>query len=234
MRISGDWPGVVTIRGGWGKAVARPWNHDLLHGYVRLERGGAAFLQRASEHVLACGADLVASPPLPEGAERRWRVAGFAPFLELDLYRRTLVGSRPPTQPGVMEALPDFEALAEVDRLAFAPFWRSTVDGLRESYRSTVRRTLFLTGPGPRPEGFAIVGLSGLTAYLQRIAVLPACQGRGSGTRLILAAVRWAAQRGAAAMLLNTPPANEAAAALYRSSGFHRLPNRLRVLRYDG
>ena len=75
---------------------------------------------------------------------------------------------------------------------------------------------------------------SGVTAYLQRIAVSPAHRGRGWGSRLILAAIRWAARHGAASILLNTPPANRPAAALYRSAGFHRLPDRLRVLRYPG
>lgn len=233
MKISGDWPGAITIRDRWAKATARPWNSDLPYGYLRLDRGGAGFLRVATGHVLACGVELVASPPLLDGAAEVWVRAGFLPFLDLHLYRRNLIGAIPPVQEGVQQAPPDFEALADIDRRSFGPLWRSTPTALHESYRATIRRTVLVTCTGRRPEGFAIVGSSGVTAYLQRIAVSPSHRGRGCGSRLILAAVRWAARHGAASMLLNTPPANQAAAALYRSAGFSRLPDRLRILRYQ-
>ena len=129
------------------------------------------------------------------------------------------------------ETAPDFQVLADLDKRSFDPLWRSTATGLRESYRATLRRTVLVT-PGGHPHGFAIVGCSGVTAYLQRIAVSPSRRGRGLGSRLIFAAIRWAVHHGAASMLLNTPPANRAAAALYGSTGFRRLPDRLAVLRF--
>ena len=232
MKVHGDWPGVITIRDGWAKATARPWNADLPYGYLRLERGGAGFLRAATGHVLGYGVELVASPPLLDSAAPAWVQAGFFPFLNLHLYRRSLIGAIPPGRHGVRQEPPDFDALAEIDRRSFGPLWRSTASGLRESYRATLQRTVLVTRAGEDPEGFAIVGASGLTAYLQRIAVSPAHQGRGWGSRLIVGALRWAARHGAASILLNTPPANRAAAAFYRSAGFHRLPDRLRVLRY--
>ena len=232
MRVGGDWPGVVTIRDGWRKAAARPWNADLPYAYLRIERGGAGFLRSATGHVLTYGVDLVASPPLLDGAARTWESAGYLPFLDLHLYRRSLIGSIPPVQTDVQETRPDFEALEDIDRRSFGPLWRSTPTALQESYGATIRKAILVTRAGPRPEGFAIVGCSGVTAYLQRIAVSPSHRGRGWGSRLLLASVRWATRHGAASMLLNTPPANRAAAALYRSAGFHRLPDRLRILRY--
>jgi len=169
---------------------------------------------------------------LLNSAADTWLKVGYLPFQDLHLYRRSLIGSLPPEQPGIQEAAPDFDALGEIDRASFEPLWRSTPTALRESYRSTIRRAALATPSGPSPEGFAIVGCSGVTAYLQRIAVAPPHRGRGRGTNLVAAALRWAARHGAAAMLLNTPPANQAGAALYRSTGFRRLPDRLRVLRY--
>ena len=231
MKVSGDWPGIVTIRDRWAKATARPWNSDLPYGYLRLDRGGAGFLRAATEHVLAYGVDLVASPPLLDGAAEAWVEAGFLPFLDLHLYRRSLIGAIPPVQEGVQQTSPDFDALAAIDRRSFGPLWRSTPSVLQDSYRATIQRAVLVTCTDQRPEGFAIVGVAGVTAYLQRIAVSPSHRGRGWGTRLILTAVRWAARHGAASMLLNTPPANQAATALYRSAGFNRLPDRLRVLR---
>ena len=232
MKISGSWPERVTMRDHWGKATARPWNDDLPYGYLRLERGGARFLRKASEHVLPYGVQMVASPPLLGSSTAPWAEAGYRHFQDLHLYRRTLIGSVPPTQPGIRETQPDFEMLADVDQRSFDRLWRSTPTGLRESYRATLRRAVLVTPGGPPPNGFAIVGCSGVTAYLQRIAVSPSQRGRGWGSRLTLAAVRWAVHHGAASMLLNTPPANRGAAALYGSTGFRRLPDRLVVLRY--
>ena len=232
MKVSGDWPGPVTIRQSWAKATARPWNSDLPYGYLRLERGGARFLRAATGHVLAYGVELVASQPLLNSAADPWRQVGYRPFLELHMYRRSLIGSMPPEAPGIREGPPDFEMLAEVDRRSFSPLWRNGQTALRESYGSTIRRTVIVTSGASPPEGFAIVGCSGVTSYLQRIAVSPSHRRRGWGTRLTLAAIRWAARHGAAAMLLNTAPNNRAAAALYRATGFRRLPDRLAVLRY--
>ena len=234
MKVTGSWPERVTIRDHWGKATARPWNGDLPYGYLRLERGGARFLRKASRHVLSYGVDLVASPPLMgRGAAANWEEAGYSHFQDLHLYRRNLVGPVPAAQPGILAAAPDFEVLADVDSRSFDPLWRTTPLGLRESYRATLRRAVLVTPGDPSPNGFAIVGCSGVTAFLQRIAVSPRHQRRGWGSRLTLAAVRWAVRHGAATMLLNTPPANRGAAALYVSTGFRRLPDRLVVLRYD-
>ena len=232
MRVSGSWPERVTLRDHLGKATARPWNGDLPYGYLRLERGRARFLRKASRHVLSYGVDLVASPPLLGSATAPWAEAGYSHFQDLHLYRRSLIGSVPADQPGILEVPPDYEVLADVDDRSFDPLWRTTPLGLRESYRATLRRAVFVTRGEPTPYGFAIVGCSGVTAYLQRIAVTPSHRGRGWGGRLTLAAIRWAVRHGAATMLLNTPPANRGAAALYRSTGFHRLPDRLVVLRY--
>lgn len=232
MKVSGSWPERVTVRDSWGKATARPWNGDLPYGYIRLDRGGARFLRKVSRHVLSYGVDLVASPPLIGSATATWAEAGYSHFQDLHLYRRSLVGLVPPAQPGILEAPPDFEVIADVDRRSFDPLWRSTPLGLRESYRATLRRAVLVIPGDPSPDGFAIVGCSGVTAYLQRIAVSPSRRGRGWGRRLTLAAVRWAVRHGAATMLLNTPPANRAAAALYGSTGFRRLPDRLLVLRF--
>ena len=232
MKISGDWPGPITIRHSWAKATARPWNSDLPYGYLRLERGGARFLRAATSHVLTYGVELVASHPLLDSTAGPWVEVGYLPFLDLHMYRRSLIGSIPPEQPGIQEAPPDFEVLAEVDQASFGPLWRNTPTALRESYRSTILRAVLVTPAGTLPEGFAIVGCSGVTAYLQRVAVSPSHRRRGWGTRLTHAAIRWAARHGAAAMLLNTAPNNRAAATLYQSTGFRRLPDRLRVLRY--
>lgn len=233
MKINGAWPDPITINHRWAKATARPWNSDLPYGYLSLERGGSQFLVEATRHVLSQGVELVASPPLLDTDARRWERAGYRPFLDLHLYRRGLIGFNPPRPEGVEEVRPDFRVLAEVDRISFRPLWRSSEAGLRDSRRVTTRGAVLVTRSADPPIGFAIVGCSGITSYLQRIAVAPEHRGRGWGERLVRASIRWAVRHGAASMLLNTPTDNRAAAGLYRSFGFKRLPDRLRVLRHE-
>lgn len=231
MRTKGTWPGPITIAARWAKASARPWNSDLPYGYLSLERGGARFLLDATRLVLSYEVELVASPPLPDAESARWEHVGYRPFLDLHLYRRSLIGSHPPPPDGIQEVEPDYQTLADLDRLSFRPLWRSNEAGLRGSRGATSRGAVLVTEGAPK--GFAIVGCSGITSYLQRIAVAPSHRGRGWGSRLMQASICWAVRHGAASMLLNTPPANEDAARLYRSAGFARLPDRLRVLRYQ-
>ena len=235
MRLteSGEWPDEITIKASWGKAHGRPWNADLPYGYVRLIRGSSAFLRGAAEQVLGHGVELVASPPLaPNGSDATWLKAGFEPFLHLHLYRRSLVGQQPDNEPLIEEAKADFDVLAPLDRLAFDPLWRMDLVGLRESYRSADRSTVLTAQSQNDIVGYAIVGVAGITGYLQRIAVHPSHGRQGHGRRLVRTAIRWAANHGAATMVLNTQPENSGSAALYRSEGFARIPGDLRVLKY--
>ncbi len=233
MKVKGTWPGPVTIAGPWAKATARPWNSDLPYGHLNLERGGVRFLAAATRQVMSYQVELVASPPLLDTEAARWERAHYRPFLDLHMYRRSLIGPHPPSPEGVREVKPDYRSLAEVDRISFDPLWRTDDAGLRASRGATSRGTVLVAEVKGSPIGFAIVGCSGITSYLQRIAVAPAHRGRGWGSRLVQASVSWAVRHGAVSMVLNTPPANDGAAQLYRSAGFARLPNRLRVFHYQ-
>lgn len=232
MTVTGRWPDDVTIRSSWSKAKARSWNADVPYGYMRLIRGSSAFLRSAAHQILDYGVEVVASPPLGPGPDAAWVKAGFEPFLALHLYRRSLVGDLPGRPSEVETASPGFDRLHSIDRAAFDEVWRMEPGGLKESFRATPRSTV-LVAPGPDDvSGYAIVGVAGITGYLQRIAVDPAAQGLGHGRRLVRGALRWAADHGAATMLLNTQPENEASARLYRDEGFVRIPGDLRVLGY--
>ena len=232
LAIAGQWPGEVTIRANWSKAACRVWNGATPYGHLRLFRGGSSFIRACADHVLSYDVDLVASPPLLNGADDPWERAGFVSFLELNLYRRSLVADIPDDEPEVVEAKPNFETLEAIDHQAFDDLWQMDSLGLRESYRATTRGGVLTISADHDPCGYAIVGVSGITGYLQRIAVDPACQGSGYGRKLLRSSLRWAAHHGAATMMLNTQPDNSASAALYASEGFVRLPDGLRVLKY--
>jgi len=53
------------------------------------------------------------------------------------------------------------------------------------------------------------------------------------GTLLVLDALNWLQRRGAQTALVNTPPDNERALALYQRCGFRVEPDRLTVLHRD-
>ena len=63
-------------------------------------------------------------------------------------------------------------------------------------------------------------------AEIRGLAVAPAAQGRGVGTRLVRAVIARAAAGGTRRLLLSTQPAMTAAQRLYVATGFSRLPER--------
>ncbi len=137
--------------------------------------------------------------------------------------------ARPITEARIAVRTGQIDEAVPIDRQAFDPDWQIGRMGLQDALTATVRSRLLVSEPEP-VQGFAIVGVTGSTGYLQRIAVNPEHGGRGVGRELLRAAMTWARSAGARAMLLNTQPENERAASLYRSEGFVTLPDRLNVL----
>lgn len=237
MQISarGTWPGPVTLRQGWAKAVAREWNEDVPDAQLRLVRGSSGFITAATRHLLDSVVLGVTSPPLPEMATTPWRRAGYQDYLTLDLFSMDL--NRPLDVPA-HEVRTDRHGLWDeavaIDQTAFPVRWRLGSVGLSEARDATARSAFLTLEDGSTLAGFAIAGVSGPVSYLQRVAVKPEMRGRGFGRSLVRACARWGRARGGRSIMLNTQPDNEAAAALYRSEGFRKLPNGLKVLRFPG
>lgn len=231
MRMRGTWPGRVTMRSGWAKAMARPWNDTSPDAALRLERGSAEFLSQCAAQLCSKGVNRVLSPPLDRSLSKVWADAGFEQALVLDLHRRSLVTPIPQPDHHVEDGSErDWSEAARIDEAAFAPAWRMGSLGLEEARQATPNNRFLVTRDGDRLTGFAIAGQAMSTAYLQRIAVDPADHGAGYGRSLVRATCRWASQRGAVAIILNTQPDNEAAAGLYRSEGFEVTKGALAVL----
>jgi ribosomal protein S18 acetylase RimI-like enzyme len=232
VRIEGDWPGPVSLQRGWWRAAARPWNDATPMAHLRVERGGAGFLDECASALLALpGVTGVLSPPLLAAARPPWEAAGFRPHARLLLMRRELDGlpvAEHAVAPGDLRDLAD---ALRVDQAAFDSFWRFDRTALLEAVQATAQRTINLVRrPGGGLAGFAITGLGGPLAYLQRVAVDPAWQGRGIGRSLVRHSAAWAKSQGASALLLNTPDGNGSAAALYASEGFRTVTRDLAVL----
>lgn len=200
---------------------------------MRLTRGPASFMRAAAEWMVSEGAESVVSPPTPADSCSLWSEAGFEEIRSLLVMERDLslvcpqplLSVRPGRQHELSEAV-------EIDRAAFEPAWRASRLGLIEALAATQRSRFLVCEVDETPIGFAIVGVTGPGAYLQRIAVHPAFQGRGGGQSLVAASLRWGRGRGANVMILNTPPENARAASLYVKHRFETLPDRLHLLEY--
>ncbi|MDJ0923579.1 MAG: GNAT family N-acetyltransferase [Acidimicrobiia bacterium] len=232
----GNWPGRITLRRGWARAEARPWNDAEPQASLRLLRGGGSFLQACAARLTALGATGVISPPLPASARRSWEQAGFTTYVDLALMRKSLETHSAAPDHLVVES-PDcrLEELLAIDAAAFPPFWRFSREGLEEAIEATSRSTtLTIQGSDGNPIAYAVVGFGSAISYLQRVAVAPDWQGHGMGRSLVRVAVRKARAAGAKVLLLNTQTDNTPAIMLYEDEGFQRLPEPLTLLRVSG
>lgn len=229
----GVWPGRLTLRKGWARAEARPWNDDEPQASLRLLRGGSSFLEACASRLIQLGATGVISPPLPLSARRAWLQAGFETYIDLALMRKSLDDSGDsPSHLVVEKPDADVDDLLTIDRAAFPDFWRFNRDGLEEAIQATSRSTtLTILGGSGTPIAYAVVGFGSAIAYLQRVAVEPDWQGQGMGRSLLRVAGRKARESGAKVLLLNTQLDNTQAIQLYEDEGFTKLPEPLTLLR---
>ena len=234
LHLEGVWPGPVTIRKGWAKAVARPWNDDVPDATVRLERGSSEFLRAVAEHLAPLGSGNVYSPALYPSAARVWARAGFHRFGRLIVMERALgAGSPTPEHPIEWSDHPDWTDVVTVDRLAFEGFWRMSEAGLVEAMGTTPRAVVLQARFDRHLAGYALVGSQMSLSFLQRVAVAPAFAGGGVGTSLVRAAREWARIGGARVMVLNLRPENRSARRLYEKEGFQASATSLQLLRFE-
>ena len=183
----GTWPGQLTLRRGWARAEARPWNDNEPQASLRLLRGSSSFLEACANRLLSLGADGVISPPLPQSSQRPWQQAGFEQYIDLSLMRKSLEQQEgPPDHLVVEKSEVEIDHLLSIDGAAFPPFWRFNRDGLEEAIAATSRSTtLVILGSDGSPIAYAVVGFGSAIAYLQRVAVHPYWQGLGMGRSLV-------------------------------------------------
>ena len=234
LRVEGSWPGPLSIKAGWFRARARPWNEAVCGPLVRLDRGGTEFLIGVRDELVGLTGEDVYSPALYPGSTRVWRRAGFEEYATLAVMERSL--ARLPAEKATHEVRavedPDWDAILEVDRVAFEGFWGMSRLGLEEAHETNQNTTLLTVSTTEDPEGFAIVGSQWGVAYLHRIAVHPERTGMGLGAALLEWAMRWGSANGARSMVLNVRADNRRAQALYERSGFTTTGTNLQVLRH--
>jgi ribosomal protein S18 acetylase RimI-like enzyme len=130
----------------------------------------------------------------------------------------------------------DHADVLSVDALAFSSFWQLDRDGLVDAMTATPHtraRAAVAGGRRLRPRvvtGYAICGRAGNRGFVQRLAVDPSSQRRGTGRRLLLDGLAWMRDHGVRRAVVNTQVGNEVALALYLAVGFRQQPSGLSVL----
>lgn len=229
----GTWPGAVSLRRGWARAEARPWNTDTPEAHLRLIRGGSGFLEDCVTRLLDLGAPSVLSTPLAASARKPWEAAGFETAIDLALLRLSLENDIPGPDHLVQRPTDvSIDSLLCIDASAFEGFWRFDAVAISEAMHATSKADVLVISDGTDgAAGYAIVGYGHAISYLQRVAVHPDWQGQGMGRSLVRSAARSAKRAGSKALLLNTQAENTAAISLYDSEGYVLLPETLSVLR---
>lgn len=235
-------PSVDVLR--WGRERARTgrWRGDsqvaLLTPLPSAPLPSAEFLRRCMGELADRGYRRVVTGPLSPLEQAGFLAAGFNIAERLHLLRIDLA-ELPPVPDGLplrQAGRRDRRSVLEVDRRAFSPFWQFDQAGLMDALSATpstrwrVATTDHWWVVRRRVAGYAICGRSGHHGYVQRLAVAPECQRRGTGRRLLLDGLHWMRRNGAAQAVVNTQVGNDAALALYLDVGFHHEPMGLSVL----
>lgn len=233
LSVEGSWPGSISMRSGWYRARARPWNESTPDPMLRLERGGLDFLEAVTSHLLGLGADAVYSPALYPDSTLLWRRSGYEDHVTLDIMERPIGDPVSATNAALVDvqSAPDWEEILRLDRLAFEGFWGMSRLGLQEAHQTNRSTAVLVVENGPRLSGYAIVGVQWATAFLHRIAVSPDQSGRGLGAALLAESINWGRRSGGRTMLLNVRPQNLKAKRLYKRMGFMNTGTALEVLR---
>ena len=195
-----------------------------------------AALSAVRDHLRDQGYGAIITAALGPRERDRLISDGFRVHSELLALSHALTARLPPV-PGRSELTrrgrrSDIAEVLRVDAQAFPTFWRLNADGLHEARRATPS-SRWRVPRGPEVTAYSVAGRAGSRGYLQRLAVSPACQGRGLGTLLVSDSLHWLRRGGAGTVLVNTQPDNERAIALYQRCGFSVERDRLTVLCRD-
>jgi ribosomal protein S18 acetylase RimI-like enzyme len=208
-------------------------------------------IEQAVGEIASYGIETVFTEAIPQELAAPFFASGFVVTQELVLmhrwlgFRSTLHKPHRPRVPVeiVRARRSRYEELAAIDIRAFPAFWSLGAKGIEDAQRATKTSYTYVaeldnplatsaTSESHRrmAVGYAIVGIDGRTAYLQRLAVDPLFSRQGIGSNLAYAALRRARRSLASEIWVNTQSENHPAVSLYESLGFARAATRLLVL----
>ncbi|HET6966279.1 MAG TPA: GNAT family N-acetyltransferase [Acidimicrobiales bacterium] len=229
---------VSVIRRGREKARVAPWRgHGSVALITTLAEGpllSVEFVQHCLEVLAGRGFSRVVTAALSPLEQAGFLAAGFDVQEELRLLGLDLASVPTVVPPGVRLVGVRRRRRAQVlrvDASAFSEFWRFDNLALDDALRATPYVRFRAAAPRFGPvQGYAICGRAGRRGYVQRLAVDPQAQGRGTGRRLLLDGLAWLVRQGATRAFVNTQSSNEAALGLYLDVGFREEPVGLSVL----
>lgn len=228
----------ALIRQGREKARVAPWRADpataVLTASPEAPLLTVDFVRHCLEVLRGEGLRRVRTAALTPLEQAGFLAAGFGVEEELRLLGLDL-GADPVAVPPGVRLVPvrgrRRGAILGVDGAAFSEFWRFDELALDDALRATPEVRFRAAVPRfAGIEGYAICGRAGPRGYVQRLAVHPSSQGRGTGRRLLLDGLAWLGQHGVTRALVNTQSTNRAALALYEGVGFREEPIGLSVL----
>ena len=193
------------------------------------------------DDIRAMGYRAVRTGAVGPGVAGRLAGLGFVPVQELELLSADLQAVPPPPMPKPVVvvsrawlASPRLVGrVLRVDRRAFAEGWCMDAPALRDARRATSHSALWTARDRDGTVGFVLVGRTGTSGYVQRLAVDPLRQRHGIAFELLASAHAWLRSNGCSVAFVNTEPTNLPALTLYRRSGYAPLSYRLQVLECD-
>ena len=117
-----------------------------------------------------------------------------------------------------------------LDEMSFPSPWNMAWADLTDAINATHHSRLFVSENKGALDGFALVGVSHGTGFLQRLAVHPSARRTGVASRLVATCLEWSYKRGCSTTIVNTETTNHSALSLYESVGFREMPDGLSVL----
>jgi ribosomal protein S18 acetylase RimI-like enzyme len=112
----------------------------------------------------------------------------------------------------------DLVAVEQVDREAFLPLWRNSLDSLLIAFQQA--SFAMVAEHEGEIVGYQISTATSMGGHLARLAVLPAFQRQGVGYLLLRDVLARFKNRGTTKVTVNTQGENEASLHLYQSAGF--------------
>jgi ribosomal protein S18 acetylase RimI-like enzyme len=232
--------GLDVVRWGTGRLRVGPWRGDEHVAYLAPVGDGPAptpdTVRRAVAGLAGRGYTEAVTAALGPLEAQGFLLAGFEVHERLHLLARHLTDlPAAPPAPLRRARRRDRPSVLAIDGRAFSSFWRLDDAGLDEALAATPSSRFRVAEDTETDSeavaGYAVTGRAGKRGFLQRLAVDPACEGRGLGRALVLDGLTWLRRRGCDRVVVNTQEANERALALYEQLGFRRQHAGLAVLR---